>query len=140
MSQSEHCAESRQHSSKKETFLAPPNLDVISELLSLAKTGIFTYFFTDAKLNELASQISILFAENAYLKKLVSLVPAAPKIDTSANQVTIAFGPNNEYTLMLPVTGKQDRMQLADQLFYAALALKRQEIEYDKQQKLPFSN
>jgi hypothetical protein len=142
--QQKDCNKNCQHknSIKKEAFLAPPGLDVIPELLKLAKTGVFNYFFKDAQLNELASRISALFAENAYLKKLVSLIPVPPDICVKQQEVTIGFGPEQGYKLTIPVLGKKDRLQLADQLFYAALELKRQEIEYDKQQQqqqLPFS-
>jgi len=141
MPQQQNCNKNCQRTdSGKEAFLAPPNLDVIAELLTLAKTGIFSYFFNDARLNELASHISLLFAENAQLKKLVNLLPTKPTATVSATNVTIEFGPNTEYQLIIPVSGKQDRMYVADQLFHAALTLKRQEIEYDKQHKLPFSD
>lgn len=145
------CCNNKKSCSNREPMEAAPNATteqflsleagavIIDKLLTAARTGICDVFFRDVKLNELASRIGLLFLENEYLKKLARLVPSRPAVDVTPTSVTIGFGPQAEYQLMIPVQGKQDRMLLADQLFHAALQLKRQEIENDKQQQFEFS-
>lgn len=111
---------------------------IIDKLLTVATTGVCNFFFRDAKLNELVSRINVLFLENEYLKKLARLLPVQPAIDVAKTSVTINFGPDGEYALSIPVHSKEDRARLADQLFYAALELKRQEVENDKRQQFLF--
>lgn len=146
------CCNKNKECNNKQSMQAAPSTDteaflsleggtlIIDKLLAAAKTGICDIFFRDVKLNELASRIGMLFVENEYLKKLVRLLPTPLVIDVKPTTVEIAFGPYAEYTLTVPVRDKHDRMVLADQLFHAAMELKRQEIEHDKQQQLPFSN
>lgn len=111
---------------------------IIDKLLALATTGVCNFFFRDAKLNELASRINVLFLENEYLKKLTRLLPVQPTIDVTKTSVTIGFGPDGEYALSIPMHTKAARTLLADQLFHAALTLKRQEVENAKQQQFLF--
>lgn len=99
---------------------------VIAKLVEVTKTGVCDFVFKDTKLNELAATISMLVAENQYLKKLARLLPGTPKIDIAPSTISFNFGPDSEYTLTVPVTLK-NRQKLADQLFYAAMTLKAQE-------------
>jgi hypothetical protein len=113
------------------------NTDILLELLTAVKTGAVRFLAQDPRINQLAAQISALVVENEYLKKILGVTPPPPTLTVAPQMVTIVFGTNSEYTLTLPVTTAEDRRVLADQLFYAAMDLKRQESELAQQLKLP---
>lgn len=118
------------------------NADLLIELFRTIKTGAVQFLAKDPRINQLAVQISSLVVENEYLKKILRLTPLPPVIAVVPKMVTIIFGANAEYTLTMPVNSAEDRRLLADQLFYAALDLKRQEHAEEtnnKQLELPLS-
>lgn len=97
---------------------------IISKLLEIAATGGgLLYMFKDnPKLNELAATINLLASENQYLKKLLAR-EVAPDVTASADNFSIAFGPEQQYTLTIPVGSDAARAQMAAQLQKAAAGL-----------------
>jgi hypothetical protein len=97
---------------------------IISKLLEIAATGGgLLYMFKDnPRLNELAATINLLASENQYLKKLLAR-DTAPEVAASAKQLAITFGPEQQYTLTIPIGAGPDRARMAEQLREAAAAL-----------------
>lgn len=106
------------------TTAAEHGAAIISKLLEIgAAGGSLMYIFQDnPKLTELAEFIKVLAAENQYLKKrLTELIPPSVEIDTA--DLTLKFGPDNEYALIVPAGNPAHRGQLAGQLITAAAEL-----------------
>lgn len=85
-----------------EALLSAPEIGQI--FLDLVQTGVKKFDFVDQGLQALAFQITGLLAENKHLRKLLGAQRTDnPEINVNAENITIAFGPNNAYTLQLPV-------------------------------------
>lgn len=105
------------------TTAAGQGAAIISKLLEIATAGgTQLWFKDDPKLSELAAQINRLAAENQYLKKKLG-GDAAPTITIDRADLTLKFGANNEYALIVPVGDPAARRKLARQLFDAAADL-----------------
>lgn len=90
---------------------------VLSQLMTVVKTGISTLHLGTPAADTLAAAIAALFAENELLKKLVD---SRVTVDATAeNYVKISFGPGNQYVLHLPVTSDEDRRAVGAALSYA---------------------
>jgi hypothetical protein len=70
-------------------------------------------------LAQLAKQIGDLAAENAYLKTVLNLF-SPMDIGVTDSTLEIHFGPNDAYTLTVPVTQRNSRREIAKQLRAAA--------------------
>lgn len=94
-----------------------------------------------AVLVQLAKQISDLAVEHAYLKTVLNLFsPADLHVQPSA--LDIHFGPNDAYTLSLPVTRRNSRREIAKQLRAAAEKLEAElvgaQVTHPDQKVFPF--
>ena len=85
---------------------------VAKQLIDMAKTGL-NFTFNSSTLTDLARTVTATSAENAYLKRLISaLKPAEEIVAIRAENVSIAFGPANEYTLLMPITSSSHKQSL----------------------------
>lgn len=88
----------------------------------------------NAVLQQLAKQIADLAIENAYFKSVLNLF-APMDIGVTDSLLEFRFGPNHIYSLQIPVTQKNSRLEIAKQLRDAAAKL---EAEIDnKKENLP---
>lgn len=86
---------------------------VAKQLIDIAKTGL-NFTFDSSALTDLARTVTAMSAENAYLKRLVSVLkPAEEVVAIRAENVSISFGPANEYTLLMPITSSGHKQSLA---------------------------
>lgn len=105
-----------------ERFSLPPNTDwLLGQLLWVAQTGISNLKLSLPAAEELATAIARLVTENAHLKKLL-----ASRIDVAVTEqhVEIAFGPGNQYRLLLPAASPTEREAVAAALTAAAEKLR----------------
>lgn len=70
-------------------------------------------------LSRLAKQITDLAVENAYLKDVLNLF-SPMDIGLNDSALEIKFGPKHNYSLVLPVTDRNSRREIAKQLRMAA--------------------
>jgi hypothetical protein len=108
---------------------------VVAVLTAIASTGIKNLSFKDVGLENLASKLSAIAAENEYLKKLVSLLSPVSAENTST-EIHVRFGPGNAYCLTLPIAA-DNKETLAQQLVEIAKILRAP--TDDKQQLSLFS-
>lgn len=102
-----------------ENITLPGSEWLIGQLLVIAKTGISNINFGIPSAETLAAMIAGLFAENAYLKKLLdSRVQVVD--DKSENRISISFGPAGQYVLHIPTTNDDDRRAIAGMMAEAA--------------------
>ncbi len=96
---------------------------VAKQLIDIAKTGL-NFTFDSSALTDLARTVTAMSAENAYLKRLVSVLkPVEEVVAIRAENVSIAFGPANEYTLLMPITSSSHKQSLAATFTAAARQL-----------------
>lgn len=95
----------------------------INALIQLARTGLLIASVENDKLKELVSAIKALTTENQWLKKIVNGGDTPPAISVEEKQVSISFGPDANYTLIVPAAGAVERHALAEQFVAAANAL-----------------
>lgn len=113
---------------------------VAKQLIDMAKTGL-NFTFNSSTLTDLARTVTATSAENAYLKRLISaLKPAEEVVAIRAENVSIAFGPANEYTLLMPITSSRHKQSLAA-TFTAAAEQLLTSLEPDRAQSVfPFTH
>jgi hypothetical protein len=106
------------------TTAAEQGATIISKLLEIvsASGGLMYIFKDNPKLTELAEAIKMLAAENEYLKKKLSET-TTPVVAADAADLIFKFGPENEYTLLVPTGSPDNRGKLAGQLITAAADL-----------------
>ncbi len=98
---------------------------VITQLLELAKTSnVPLPTFKNTAAEQLASVIASLVNEVTYLKTLLGVL-RTPDIAASENTLTIKFGPNNAYSVIVPVMTENCRTLLLQNLADAIAALKK---------------
>ena len=99
---------------------------VISQLISVAQTGFKNLIpWPNESVRALAEKIAALVIENETLRKLLNN-NNKPAVTVDAAQLTIAFGPDNRYTLCVPANDEKLRKQLAQSLLAAAEQLQTQ--------------
>ena len=109
------------------------SLKEIAGLLSvMATTGVKNFSFKDATLDNLASKVAELAAENNYLKRLSSLV-SPTNAELVDEDIVITFGPASVYTLSIPVPAANQRKILGEQLVKIAEKLGAASSPADKQ-------
>jgi len=118
---------------------------IAGKLLEIAAAGLRantilrTFRFSNAELDKLAKRIADLAIENEYLRKVTDLFSPAT-FDVTGGEITIAFGPKNEYALKIPITNKCDRQKIITQLRTAADKLEIHDTAIEEAQKiLPFA-
>lgn len=113
---------------------------VAKQLIDMAKTGL-NFTFNSSTLTDLARTVTATSAENAYLKRLISaLKPAEEVVAIRAENVSISFGPANEYTLLMPITSSGHKQSLAA-TFTAAAEQLLTSLEPDRAQSVfPFTH
>jgi hypothetical protein len=100
----------------------------IGKLQELATSGINAgrvfrgIDIKNAVLQQLAKQIADLAIENAYFKSVINLF-APMDISVTDSEFELRFGPKNGYSLKIPVTHKNSRLEIAKQLRDAAAKL-----------------
>jgi hypothetical protein len=122
------------------------SVDLVGKLLQVAAAGLRAnillrqFGFADTKAGELAKRIADLASENEYLRRVTDMYSPV-SFNSSAAQIEICFGYNNEYALKIPLTSKSDRMRIITQLITAADKLARDDLAEESdttQQVLPF--
>lgn len=107
---------------QRENFVAiPPAAEqMLSQLISIAQSGLSLFRFGHPKADKLAEQIAALVKENAELKK--SIQPPIEAVGTDRS-LTLCLGPEKQYKLIIPTATYQDRVALAQELGYAIAQL-----------------
>lgn len=104
---------------QRENMSIPGAEWLIGQLLTVASTGIGNIKLGFPAAETLAATIASLFAENAYLKKLLdSRVQIID--DKSARRISISFGPAGQYALHIPVQTDDDKRAVAGMMAGAA--------------------
>lgn len=104
---------------QRENITLPGSEWLIGQLLVIAKTGISNINLGIPSAETLAATIAGLFAENAYLKKLLdSRVQVVD--DKPEHRISISFGPGGQYVLHIPATNDDDRRAVAGMMAGAA--------------------
>jgi hypothetical protein len=96
----------------------------INSLIALARTGVMLASIDNEQLRALAAEIKKLVAENQWLKKITGGGETVPAVAVTDQQLTISFGPESNYALIVPAANPEVRQQLADQLTVAANTLR----------------
>jgi hypothetical protein len=120
------------------------SVDLAAKLLTLAASGLKANTilrelgFSNTKVEALAKRIADLAIENEYLRKVTDLF--SPTVfNTEGGNIEITFGPQNEYSLKIPLTTKHARQNIITQLRTAADKLEIANNEANDIQKvLPF--
>jgi hypothetical protein len=104
---------------QRENISLPGAEWLIGQLLTVANTGIGNIKLGLPAAETLAATIAGLFAENAYLKKLLdSRVRVVD--DKPEHRISISFGPGGQYVLHIPVQTDDDRRAIAGMMAGAA--------------------
>jgi hypothetical protein len=104
---------------KKEELSIGPSLDVIAQLIEIARTGDLSRLIsTDATVRELATTIIKLAADLNLFKKAAKKTDLA--VTVTHTDVLIKFGPDNVYALTLPAVTGEQRAILSQQFRTAA--------------------
>lgn len=104
---------------QRENIYLPGSEWLINQLLTIATTGIGNLKLGLPAAETLAATIASLFAENAYLKKLLD--SRVQVIDNKFDHcVSISFGPGGQYVLHIPVQTDDDRRAIAGTMAGAA--------------------
>lgn len=82
----------------------------------------------NAVLEQLAKQIADLAIENAYFKSVLNLF-APMDIRVTDSVFELNFGPTHSYSLKIPVTQKNSRLEIAKQLRDAAAKLEAEVVD-----------
>jgi hypothetical protein len=113
------CNKNKSCDSKKEKLSIGPSLDVIAQLIEIARTGdLARLVSTDATVRELATTIIKLAADLNLFKKLSK--KSEPTVTVTHTDVLIKFGPDNVYSLTLPAVTGEQRAILSQQFRTAA--------------------
>jgi hypothetical protein len=107
---------------QRENFVSiPPAAEqMLTQLISIAQSGLSFFHFGHPKADKLAEQISSLVKENEELKKRYK--PAIEAVGTDRS-LTLCLGPDKQYKLIIPTPTYQDRVALAQELGYAIASL-----------------
>lgn len=98
----------------------------LKNLFTVAVTGIKSFPWPNDEIAELADLIARLLAENERLKKLLRLNnPEDPQVIVDKDRLRLRLGPDNAYTLDIPVGTPAQRQALARNLAAAAAELQR---------------
>lgn len=84
-------------------------LQKISDYSLLSKLGLDVTAMQNA-----VESVRKLIIENEYLRRMLPTTPT-PTVTSEANGVTLSFGPENQYKLLLPITQPSARLLLAKQ-------------------------
>jgi hypothetical protein len=94
-------------------------LQKISDYSLLTKLGLDVTAMQDA-----VESVRRLILENEYLRRIVPSMPAITVVN-EPNTVSLSFGPQSQYKLVLPIVQSQDRLLLAKQFREFAAELER---------------
>jgi hypothetical protein len=83
---------------------------VINGLMDVVRTGRIPSLFKNAAADQLATMIANLVDENKYLRAIIGVM--RPEMLVAENSFTIAFGPNKQYALNIPVTTDDERREI----------------------------
>lgn len=107
---------------------------VVAQLLAVAKTGAASMLdFPDATTQMLALEIISLWQRAQEEKKIT---PPVTNVDVQNEIVHVVFGPENQYSLAIPVAGPIAKKELANSLRKVAAVLDPN--THDAQLSLPF--
>jgi hypothetical protein len=113
------CNKNKPCDNKKEELSMGPSLDVIAQLIEIARTGDLTKLISaDATVRELATTIIKLAADLNLFKKVAKKTDLA--VAVTHTDVLIKFGPDNVYALTLPAVTGEQRAILSQQFRAAA--------------------
>lgn len=104
---------------RAENISLPGTEWLLAQLLNVASTGIGNIKLGLPAAETLAATIASLFAENAYLKKLLDSRLTVVD-EKAASRVSISFGPGGQYVLHIPVQTDDDRRAVAGMMAGAA--------------------
>lgn len=94
--------------------LQPIWLEAMRGLMTVVRTGVIPNTVAlDLPTTQLAREIQTLWK---LARGITPVVNERPKVADDPTWVSVPFGPNNQYTLNIPVTGPIAKKELADSL------------------------